>query len=198
MTVFPYLELCWRDIATVRMIVKVLLLAGILLLIVVIGFWFFLKFPAQEWLSLQKQNMNLQQKGVQAQTTLRSLAVYQRQLHSIKYSILDFFQPQGYPESMDNIIENIINHGTTGGIEFISIKTSKATKLDFYRTSLVKFVMLGNYSQLTECIKTIFQLPHRLSIGDFSLLLNKSAVHRQWDKRQLLILSMDMKIYSVK
>ena len=166
------LELSLDTILALDRTKKILILAGVLLLLAGLYGWF-LFLPAQKTITeLDKELSGLLQKKAEQEAIVQNLAAFKREYRHLQASLTLAMAQLPDKKEIPSLLENISNLGRESGLDVSLFKPGAQKPKDFYAEVPVDIKLVGSYPNLLTFFHKVGNLPRIVNISD--LTINKS------------------------
>lgn len=177
--------------------VKIAAAAILAVLLIGLGYWFFIKPNFATYESLQNRERALKAEFEMKQRQAVSLNAYRNQLKEMEGKFGAMLQRLPAAHEMPALLEEISRTGTSSGLKFELFEPEPEITHDFYIEMPIKIEVVGNYHQIAVFISRIAKMDRIVTFHDFSLehFKNKNNEKENGDK---LKLTLTAKIYRYK
>ena len=169
------LELSLDTILALDRTKKILILAGVLVLLCALYAWF-LFLPAHDEIAvLDTEYSELLQKKTEQEAIVQNLAAFKREYRRLKQS-LDLAMAQ-LPDKKEipSLLENISNLGRESGLDVSLFKPGAQRPREFYAEVPVDIKLVGSYSNLLTFFYRVGNLPRIVNISDLNIEKTKDG-----------------------
>jgi len=151
---------------------KILILAGVLVLLTALYVWA-LFLPAHETIQqLDKKLSGLLEKKTEQEAIVANLAAFKREYRRLEQSLRQAMAQLPDKKEIPSLLENISNLGRESGLEVSLFKPGAQKPMDFYAEVPVDIKLVGTYHNLLTFYYRVGNLPRIVNISD--LTINKS------------------------
>jgi len=155
---------------------KMLILAGVLVLLSALYGWF-LFLPAQKTIDqLDKQLTGLLQKKAEQEAIVENLPAFKREYHHLQQSLKLAMAQLPDKKEIPSLLENISNLGRESGLDVSLFKPGAERPMDFYAEVPVDIKLVGSYSNLLTFFYRVGNLPRIVNISDLSIIMSKDGL----------------------
>lgn len=166
--------------------VKVLGVGLSCVLLLALGYWFFISGQIHTDESLRSQEVALKQQFVQQKMEAEDLPAYQRQMKKMKVLFGGLLQELPNTTHMPEFVTEVTQAGKSSGLQFVLLKPEHEVPKNFYAELPIKLTVTGTYGQLGHFVGDIAALPRIVTLGDAKVVAKKG---------DLLSMSMTAKTY---
>jgi type IV pilus assembly protein PilO len=151
---------------------KILILAGVLVLLTALYVWL-LFLPAHQTVQqLDKKLSGLLEKKAEQEAIVANLAAFKREYRRLEQSLKEAMAQLPDKKEIPSLLENISNLGRESGLEVALFKPGAQKPRDFYAEVPVDIKLVGTYHNLLTFYYRVGNLPRIVNISD--LTINKS------------------------
>ena len=150
---------------------KILILAGVLVLLTALYVWA-LFLPAHEKIQkLDAKLSGLLDKKAEQEAIVQNLAAFKREYHQLELSLVQAMAQLPDKKEIPSLLENISNLGRESGLDVSLFKPGAQKPKDFYAEVPVDIKLVGTFSNLLTFFYNVGNLPRIVNISD--LIINK-------------------------
>lgn len=151
---------------------KILILAGVLVLLIALYVWV-LFLPAHEKIErLDRKLSGLLDKKAEQEAIVADLAAFKREYHHLEQSLKEAMAQLPDKKEIPSLLENISNLGREAGLDVSLFKPGAQKPKDFYAEVPVDIKLVGNFHNLLMFFYNVGNLPRIVNMSD--LTINKS------------------------
>jgi type IV pilus assembly protein PilO len=155
---------------------KILILAGVLVLLSALYGWF-LFLPAHKTIvQLDKQLTGLLQKKAEQEAIVANLPAFKREYRHLQQSLKLAMAQLPDKKEIPSLLENISNLGRESGLEVSLFKPGAQRPMDFYAEVPVDIKLVGSYPNLLTFFYRVGNLPRIVNISDLSITMSKDGL----------------------
>ena len=170
------LELSLDTILALDRTKKILILAGVLVLLSGLYGWF-LFLPAHNTINeLDKELAGLLQKKAEQEAIVQNLPAFKREYRHLKQSLTLAMAQLPDKKEIPSLLENISNLGRESGLDVSLFKPGAQKPKDFYAEVPVDIKLVGSYPNLLTFFYRVGNLPRIVNISDLSINRSKDGV----------------------
>ena len=158
-----------KNMGTLPLPVKAVLLGGIFIFLVAAGYWFMWK-PSMEELD-QVVNKETELRGVfmSKKKEAVNLPIYKQQMVDIEKTFGTLLRQLPDKSQMDGLLTDINQAGLEVGLEFDLFKPGPEKPADFYAERPISIRVVGGYHQLGAFAQNIAKLPRIVTLEDVKI-----------------------------
>jgi type IV pilus assembly protein PilO len=155
---------------------KILILAGVLVLLTALYVWA-LFLPAHRQIQqLDKKLSGLLDKKAEQEAIVANLAAFKREYHQLEISLKEAMAQLPDKKEIPSLLENISNLGRESGLDVSLFKPGAQKPKDFYAEVPVDIKLVGNYNNLLTFFYRVGNLPRIVNVSDLSINKGKGGV----------------------
>ena len=155
---------------------KILILAGVLVLLAGLYGWL-LFLPAQNTITeLDKELSGLLQKKAEQEAIVQNLAAFKREYRHLQQSLDQAMAQLPDKKEIPSLLENISNLGRESGLDVSLFKPGAQRPMDFYAEVPVDIKLVGSYPNLLTFFHSVGNLPRIVNISDLSINKSKDGL----------------------
>jgi len=155
---------------------KILILAGVLVLLTALYVWA-LFLPAHEKISqLDKKLSALLVKKAEQEAIVANLAAFKREYHQLELSLTQAMAQLPDKKEIPSLLENISNLGREAGLDVSLFKPGAQKPKDFYAEVPVDIKLVGSFHNLLTFFHSVGNLPRIVNISDLTIKKNEKGV----------------------
>ncbi len=155
-------------------------------LLLALGYWFFISGQIHTDEGLHSQEVMLKQQFVQQKMEAEDLPAYQRQMKKMKVLFGGLLQELPNTTHMPEFVTEVTKAGKSSGLQFLLLKPKGEVSKNFYAELPIELTVSGTYAQLGHFVGDIAALPRIVTLGHVTVTAKKG---------NLLSLSMTAKTY---
>lgn len=145
-------------------------------LIMALGYWFFIRGQIHTDNGLQTQERALKQQFVQQKMQADNLPSYQRQMKKMKVLFGGLLQELPNTTHMPGFVTEVTQAGKSSGLQFSLLKPEGEVPKDFYAELPIQLTVQGTYAQLGHFVGDIAALPRIVTLGNVKLAAKKGDI----------------------
>jgi type IV pilus assembly protein PilO len=154
---------------------RVVILAGILLGLLALGWWFGWRVQFEELDGLTQQESSLKEEWRTKKTQAVNLEEYQKQLAEINRSFGALLKQLPNASEMESLLVDINQAGLGRGLQFDLFKPGAESLRDFYAELPITIKVGGSYHDLGAFTGDIAKLPRIVTLNDIDVTLAKDG-----------------------
>lgn len=154
---------------------KLIILAGILLLIVALGWWLGWRPQIEDLETKQQQEQSLRQEWRTKKAQAINLDEYQKQLAEINRSFGALLKQLPNASEMESLLVDINQAGLGRGLQFDLFKPGAESLKEFYAELPITIKVNGSYHDLGAFTGDIAKLPRIVTLNDIDITLSKDS-----------------------
>ncbi len=160
---------------------KILILAGVLVLLTALYVWFLL-LPAHNTINeLDKQMSGLLQKKAEQEAIVQNLAAFKREYHHLQQSLNLAMAQLPDKKEIPSLLENISNLGRESGLDVSLFRPGAQKPKDFYAEVPVDIKLVGTFPNLLTFFYRVGNLSRIVNISDLTINKSKDGVSASLD-----------------
>lgn len=158
-----------KNMGTLPLYVKAVLLGGIFIFLVAAGYWFMWK-PAMEELE-QVVNKETELRGVfmAKKKEAVNLPIYKQQMVEIERTFGTLLRQLPDKSQMDGLLTDINEAGLAVGLEFELFRPGQESPADFYAVKPISIRVVGGYHQLGAFAENIGKLSRIVTLEELTI-----------------------------
>jgi type IV pilus assembly protein PilO len=154
---------------------KILILAGVLVLLTALYVWL-LFLPAHKTIQQLDQKLSgLLEKRAEQEAIVANLAAFKREYRRLEQSLKQAMAQLPDKKEIPSLLENISNLGRESGLEVSLFKPGAQKPKDFYAEVPVDINLVGSYHNLLTFYYRVGSLPRIVNISDLSIKKSKEG-----------------------
>lgn len=154
---------------------KIIILAGILLLVVILGWWLGWRTQFEELEAKQQQEQSLREEWRTKKAQAVNLDAYQKQLAEINRSFGALLKQLPNASEMESLLVDINQAGLGRGLQFELFKPGAESLKDFYAELPITVKVTGSYHDLGAFTGDIAKLPRIVTLNDIDVQVAKEG-----------------------
>ncbi len=154
---------------------KVVILAGILLLAIFLGWWLGWRPQLEELEAKQQQEQSLREEWRTKKGQAVNLDAYQKQLAEINRSFGALLKQLPDASEMESLLVDINQAGLGRGLQFELFKPGAESLKDFYAELPITIKVAGSYHDLGAFTGDIAKLPRIVTLNDIDVQTTKDG-----------------------
>jgi type IV pilus assembly protein PilO len=148
---------------------RVIILAGILVVILLAGWWFGWSTQLEDLNSMRLQEEKLRQEWLDKKRQAVNLAEYQKQLTDINSAFGALLKQLPNASEMESLLVDINQAGLGRGLQFDLFKPGAEVAKDFYAELPITIRLTGPYHDLGAFVGDIARLPRIVTLNDIDV-----------------------------
>lgn len=154
---------------------RTIILIGVLLFVLLLGWWFGWRVQFEELNGKREQEASLKEewKGKKAQAV--NLEEYQKQLAEINRSFGALLKQLPNASEMESLLVDINQAGLGRGLQFELFKPGSESLKDFYAELPISIKVTGSYHDLGAFTGDIAKLPRVVTLNDIDVAMTKDG-----------------------
>ena len=187
----------FSDLGSSPPLIRYLLLAFVLVLILVAGYFLLVEDKIVELEQVRKQELALMADFEYKQQKSANLEAYEKQLADMRELLETMFRQLPSKTEMDKLLVDVSQTALGAGIDVQLFEPLAESHLDFYAERPISIRMLGDYHEFGEFVSGVAALPRVviLTMHDISLKRATANQSRYGDSVGRLILEGTVKTY---
>jgi type IV pilus assembly protein PilO len=154
---------------------KIIILIGILLLVVALGWWLGWRPQIEDLETKQQQEQSLRQEWRTKKAQAINLEEYQKQLAEINRSFGALLKQLPNASEMESLLVDINQAGLGRGLQFDLFKPGAESLKEFYAELPITVKLTGPYHDLGAFTGDIAKLPRIVTLNDIDITLSKES-----------------------
>lgn len=154
---------------------KAIILVGILLLVVALGWWMGWRPQIEDLEAKQQQEQSLREEWRTKKAQAINLEEYQKQLAEINRSFGALLKQLPNASEMESLLVDINQAGLGRGLQFDLFKPGAESLRDFYAELPITIKVNGSYHDLGAFTGDIAKLPRIVTLNDIDIALSKDS-----------------------
>ncbi len=169
------MELSLNTILALDRTKKILILAGVLVLLIALYVWL-LFLPAHKRITrLDRKLSGLLDKKAEQEAIVQNLAAFKREYHQLELSLSHAMAQLPDKKEIPALLENISNLGREAGLDISLFKPGAQKPKDFYAEVPVDIKLVGSFRNLLTFFYSVGNLPRIVNISDLSISRGKDS-----------------------
>ena len=187
----------FTDLGSAPTSVRVILLSVTLILILVAGFYLFIKDKIDALEQERQQELSLRSDFEYKQQIAANLEAYEQQLVDMQELLKTMFRQLPSKTEMDKLLVDVSQTALASGIDVQLFEPQAESFQDFYAERPILIRMLGDYHEFGEFVSGVAALPRVviLTMHDISLMRAGPGQSRYGNSEGRLILEGRVKTY---
>lgn len=154
---------------------KILIVAGVLVLLTGLYVWF-LFLPAHKTIqALDRTLSGLLDQKAEKEAIVADLEAFKREYHRLEQSLQQAMAQLPDKKEIPSLLENISNLGRESGLDVSLFKPGAEKPRDFYAEVPVEIKLLGTYHNLLTFFYRVANLPRIVNISDLQVSRTKKG-----------------------
>lgn len=154
---------------------RIIILTGILLLVLLLGWWFGWRVQFEELDTKRAQEASLKEEWRTKKAQAVNLEEYQKQLAEINRSFGALLKQLPNASEMDALLVDINQAGLGRGLQFELFKPGAEVLRDFYAELPITIKVTGSYHDLGAFTGDIAKLPRIVTLNDIDVTTGKDG-----------------------
>lgn len=146
------------------------------ILLMGLGYWFFIKGQIQTDNGLLAQETVLKQQFVRQKMEAADLPAYESQMKKMKVLFGGLLQELPNTTHMPDFVTEVTQAGKSSGLQFASLKPESEVPKNFYAELPIQLTVGGTYAQLGHFVGDIAALPRIVTLGNVKVTAKKGNV----------------------
>ncbi len=151
------------------LIARVIAYIVIFVIVVAIGYYFWLSSDRQQLDQAQQQEATLKQQFEQKAAEAANLDIYKEQLEQMKRSFGTMLRQLPGKTEIPNLLQDISQTAQIDGLKQDLFKPDNEVKKDFYAEKPIQIQLEGTYHQFGKFVSDIAALPRIVTVHDISI-----------------------------
>jgi type IV pilus assembly protein PilO len=158
-----------KNMGSLPLPVKAVILGFIFLFLVAAGYWFMWKPSMEELDSVRNREGELRNVFMAKKKEAVNLPIYKQQMVDIETTFGELLRQLPDKSQMDGLLTDINEAGLAVGLEFELFKPGGETPADFYAEKPISIRVLGTYHQLGAFAQNIGELSRIVTLNDITI-----------------------------
>jgi type IV pilus assembly protein PilO len=154
---------------------RAIILIGLLVLILLAGWWFGWRTQMDELTVMQEQEDKLKQEWLDKKRQSVNLAQYQQQLTDINAAFGALLKQLPNASEMESLLVDINQAGLGRGLQFDLFRPGAESQKEFYAELPITIRVTGSYHDLGAFVGDIARLPRIVTLNDIEAVPNKDG-----------------------
>lgn len=167
-------DLDFNDIGSAPTSVRYFILAVLLGIILVIGYFLLVKAKVQQLEMVQKLELSLRAEFEQKQAKAANLEAYEQQLAEMQELLETMFRQLPSRTEMDKLLVDVSQTALGAGIDVQLFQPNAEAYHDFYAERPISVRMLGDYHQFGEFVSGVASLPRVVILTMHDIALRRA------------------------
>ncbi|MGA9852896.1 MAG: type 4a pilus biogenesis protein PilO [Gammaproteobacteria bacterium] len=151
------------------LIARAVAYAVIFILVVLIGYYFFLSSDKQELDQAQQKEATLKQQFEQKAAEAANLDIYKEQLEEMRRSFGTMLRQLPGKTEIPNLLQDISQTAQIDGLKQDLFKPDNEVKKDFYAEQPIEIQVEGTYPQFGKFVSDMAALPRIVTVHDINI-----------------------------
>ena len=164
-----------RDVGTWPVLPRLATAAGIVLVVLVLGYFFYWSDELTNLQSLQTEEQTLKTEYKTKLAQAVNLEPLRKQKEQVSQYVLRLEKQLPSKSEMDALLSDINQAGIGRGLQFELFRPGQATVKDYYAELPIEIKISGNYHDLGQFTSDIASLPRIVTLNDVSITANNKA-----------------------
>lgn len=187
-------ELTLENVGQWPIPVKIGVLAGVMILIVGLGYWLIVKGNFEQYDTLQAQEVTLKTDFESKQHQAANLQAYRNQLQLMNERFGTMLKQLPAKNEMPGLLEEISKTGIASGLKFDLFAPQPEVVHDFYIELPIKITVEGTYMQLALFLSRVAEMNRIVTLHEFSIEGVSSKDNKTVSEDEL-VMNITAKIY---
>lgn len=187
-------ELNFDNIGQVSLPVKIGIIFALGLVVIGLGYWFFIKDNFEQLSTLQAQELTLKADFETKQNQAVNLQAYRNQLELMNERFGTMLKQLPAKNEMPGLLEEISKTGVSAGLRFELFAPQPEIKHDFYVELPIKITVVGTYMQLALFLSRVAEMSRIVTLHEFSIIGLSSKDSKDVSEDEL-VMNITAKIY---
>lgn len=158
-----------KNMGSLPLPVKAVLLGGIFVFLVAAGYWFMWKPSMEELEGVRSKETELRGVFMSKKKEAINLPIYKQQMVEIEQTFGALLRQLPDKSQMDGLLTDINQAGLEVGLEFELFKPGSEAPADFYAEKPISIRVVGTYHQLGAFAQNIGKLSRIVTLDDMSI-----------------------------
>ena len=158
-----------KNMGSLPVPMKAVILAFILIMVVGVGFWFLWQPAYEELQKAQKKEAELRDTFMTKKKEAINLEAYKGQMKEIERTFGTLLRQLPNKAQMDALLMDINQAGLNRGLEFELFKPGQDRPAEFYAEMPISIRVVGSYHQMGGFATDISKLSRIVAFGDFTI-----------------------------
>ncbi len=154
---------------------RIVILAGVLLAVLIAGWWFGWRVQLEELDGMARQEASLKEEWRSKKAQAVNLEEYQKQLAEINRSFGALLKQLPNASEMESLLVDINQAGLGRGLQFDLFKPGAESLRDFYAELPITIKVGGSYHDLGAFTGDIAKLPRIVTLNDIDVTVAKDG-----------------------
>jgi len=164
-----------RDVGTWPVLPRLATTGGIVLVVLLLGYFFYWSDELSTLQSLQSEELTLKTQYKAKLTQAVNLEPLRKQKEQVSQYVLRLEKQLPSKSEMDALLSDINQAGVGRGLQFELFKPGKATVKDYYAELPIEIKITGNYHDLGQFTSDIASLPRIVTLNELSITSNEKV-----------------------
>ena len=166
-----------RDVGNWPILPKVLILAGIFIVILVLGMLFDWKDQWETLEAAEQEEVKLKEQYAQKKAKAINFELYVQQLNEVEQSFGALVKQLPNRSEIDALLTDVNQAGLGRGLQFELFRPAAQEKMaDFYAELPIKIRITGNYHDMGAFASDVAQLPRIVTLNDVAITNDKGVL----------------------
>ena len=166
---FDVNDLDFDNVGSWPPLIKALICVGLLILVLVVGYYYHVKTLQEQLASTQEKEQQLKQDFEGKAFQAANLDAYRQQMVEMEESFGALVSQLPSDTEVPGLLEDITNKGQLNGLEIASIDLQDELAKEFYVELPIAIVATGSYHDLGAFISGMAGLPRIVTLHDFNI-----------------------------
>lgn len=158
-----------KNMGSLPLPVKAVILGAILILLVGAGYWFMWKPALEELDQVRAKETELRNVFLTKKKEAVNLPIYRQQMVDIERTFGALLRQLPNKSQMDGLLTDINQSGLEVGLEFALFKPEAEKRAEFYAERPISISVLGSYHQLGAFSQRISELSRIVTLSDMKM-----------------------------
>lgn len=161
-----------RDVGTWPVLPRLTTTAGIVLVVLLLGYFFYWSDELTTLQSLQTEEQTLKTEYTTKLAQAVNLEPLRKQKEQVSQYVLRLEKQLPSKSEMDALLSDINQAGVGRGLQFELFKPGQVTVKDYYAELPIEIKISGNYHDLGQFTSDIASLPRIVTLNNLSIIAN--------------------------
>lgn len=158
-----------KNMGSLPLPMKAIILAFILIVVVGVGFWFLWQPSYEELQKAERKEVELRDTFMAKKKEAINLPAYKLQMQEIERTFGALLKQLPNKAQMDALLTDINQAGLNRGLDFELFKPGQDRPADFYAEMPISIRVVGDYHEIGGFATDISKLSRIVAFGDFSI-----------------------------
>ena len=164
-----------EQLAKIPKAIRLAIVSGVLLLILV-GYWFFMYQPQADQLAVQREEaQQLQRELSNIRAVVTNIAAFEVEVDQLEHELKIALKQLPNGKQFEDLLRDISTAGKQVGVSIESLSRESEVPHDFYAEVPFQLVIEGTYHDLARFFERVGKLPRIVNVGSLSIKVAKES-----------------------